>query len=1144
MPGSTPLKAKKQQLLMLFFKPASLLPAKAPDGNKENITPPSSQPASSPVRREPKPPQPQGTKRAHEEAKPAEKPAKRVKQEVEPEDEEEEEDDDEDMDLPHVSEDLGDEFVAQSSDSDADDVSDAVPDSPEPPTDHELDDDDDDIVVKPKRRSQPRSSPTPRLSSRGPMSSPVPRLSSQMPPSSPSGSLAKFSSALNYQAPALGLSPLRTPSKLALGSKFAKINEERYQWLLTIKDAEKRTEDDPEYDPRTLYIPQLAWLKFTAFERQYWEIKSKMWDTVVFFKKGKFYELYENDAVIANTQFDLKIAGGGRANMQLAGIPEMLFEYWAKQFIDAGYKVAKVDQKESLLAKEMRGGGTKEEKIIKRELTGVLTGGTLTDLDMLNGDLAVYCMAVWQEPLAALTPQFGVAVVDVALGHLQLSQIDDDRDCTQLETIVLQLRPKEVVVAKHNLSPLAHKIVKQSGKGNQQLWNAVNPITEFWDTDTARDYISKANWFPQENPDDMSNYPKVLAECIKDYQTAFLAFSGLLWYLTTLKLDTQILSLGNITWYSAEAGPSHMNIDGTSLENLEVLANCDDGLSRGTLLKLVNRAQTPMGKRRMRQWVMAPLARAKSINERLDAVEFLMNNSDVRQQIERALDALPDTERLLARVHAGTLRFREFVKVVELLEAIVKFRKLKENVPADSALGAAFKAIPHELAEVISKWEDAFDRKLALNDEVVPSSGVDADFDNLRNALTELESQLAVELKKLRDEFGLREIVYKDLGKEIYLIELPNRLVSKVPDLWMQMGLTSKVKRYWLPPVKKLARQLMEQREIHKVVCALLRTNLYRQFSQDFEIYKKAVDAVSIADAIVALTRVLELLGSPASRPKFVDNDIGHLRFENLTNPMHTRDFIPNDVELGGETPRIGLLTGANAAGKLTLMRTTAIAVILAQLGCYVPASYAELVPVDRIMTRLGASDNILGGQLTFYVELAETKKILSQATPKLLVIIDELGRGGLSSDGFAIAEAVLYHLATHTQPLGYFATHFGGLVDAFNKHPEVKPLRMAINVDDENRQITFLYKLEPGRAPGLFGMHVAAMCGIKQSIVDAAEVASARVAEENKLIASNSKEPEELGVLSDVAWYVSDRSFKSDRQQALSVLMNWGKDN
>lgn len=1142
MPGSTPLKAKKQQLLMLFFKPASLLPAKAPDGNKENITPPSSQPASSPIRREPKPPQPQGTKRAHEEAKPADKPAKRVKQEVEPE-EEEEEDDDEDMDLPHVSEDLGDEFVAQSSDSDADDLSDAVPDSPEPPTDHELDDDDD-IVVKPKRRSQPRSSPTPRLSSRGPMSSPVPRLSSQMPPSSPSGSLAKFSSALNYQAPALGLSPLRTPSKLALGSKFAKINEERYQWLLTIKDAEKRTEDDPEYDPRTLYIPQLAWLKFTAFERQYWEIKSKMWDTVVFFKKGKFYELYENDAVIANTQFDLKIAGGGRANMQLAGIPEMLFEYWAKQFIDAGYKVAKVDQKESLLAKEMRGGGTKEEKIIKRELTGVLTGGTLTDLDMLNGDLAVYCMAIWQEPLAALTPQFGVAVVDVALGHLQLSQIDDDRDCTQLETIVLQLRPKEVVVAKHNLSPLAHKIVKQSGKGNQQLWNAVNPITEFWDTDTARDYISKANWYPQENPDDMSNYPKVLAECIKDYQTAFLAFSGLLWYLTTLKLDTQILSLGNITWYSAEAGPSHMNIDGTSLENLEVLANCDDGLSRGTLLKLVNRAQTPMGKRRMRQWVMAPLARAKSINERLDAVEFLMNNSDVRQQIERALDALPDTERLLARVHAGTLRFREFVKVVELLEAIVKFRKLKENVPADSALGAALKAIPHELAEVISKWEDAFDRKLALNDEVVPSSGVDADFDSLQNALTELESQLAVELKKLRDEFGLREIVYKDLGKEIYLIELPNRLVSKVPDLWMQMGLTSKVKRYWLPSVKKLARQLMEQREIHKVVCALLRTNLYRQFSQDFEIYKKAVDAVSIADAIVALTRVLELLGSPASRPKFVDNDIGHLRFENLTNPMHTRDFIPNDVELGGETPRIGLLTGANAAGKLTLMRTTAIAVILAQLGCYVPASYAELVPVDRIMTRLGASDNILGGQLTFYVELAETKKILSQATPKLLVIIDELGRGGLSSDGFAIAEAVLYHLATHTQPLGYFATHFGGLVDAFNKHPEVKPLRMAINVDDENRQITFLYKLEPGRAPGLFGMHVAAMCGIKQSIVDAAEVASARVAEENKLIASNSKEPEELGVLSDVAWYVSERSFKSDRQQALSVLMNWGKDN
>ena len=163
--------------------------------------------------------------------------------------------------------------------------------------------------------------------------------------------------------------------------------------MVDIRDAEKRPIDHPDYDPRTLYIPQSAWSKFTAFEKQYWQIKSKMWNTVVF-QKGKFYELYENDAVIANTQFDLKIAGGGRANMKLAGIPEMSFEYWAKEFISHGYKVAKVEQKESMLVKQMRGGATKEEKIIERELKGILTAGTLTNLDMISNDMATYCLSI------------------------------------------------------------------------------------------------------------------------------------------------------------------------------------------------------------------------------------------------------------------------------------------------------------------------------------------------------------------------------------------------------------------------------------------------------------------------------------------------------------------------------------------------------------------------------------------------------------------------------------------------------------------------------------------------------------------------------------------------------------------------------
>ena len=219
-----------------------------------------------------------------------------------------------------------------------------------------------------------------------------------------------------------------TPQK-----KFNKENEERYQWLINLKDADGHEESDPEYDPRTLYIPQSAWLKFTAFEKQYWTIKSTMWDTVVFFKKGKFFELYERDADIAHSKFDLKLAGTGRANMRLAGVPEMSFDYWAKRFISAGYKVAKVDQKESLLAKEIRQkNGTaskeaKESKVIQRELEYILTCGTLIDENLLNDEMSKYCLAIKElVDYENNTKLFGVCFVDVSTGNFQILEFSDD----------------------------------------------------------------------------------------------------------------------------------------------------------------------------------------------------------------------------------------------------------------------------------------------------------------------------------------------------------------------------------------------------------------------------------------------------------------------------------------------------------------------------------------------------------------------------------------------------------------------------------------------------------------------------------------------------------------------------------------------
>ncbi|OBA18022.1 DNA mismatch repair protein Msh6 [Metschnikowia bicuspidata var. bicuspidata NRRL YB-4993] len=972
---------------------------------------------------------------------------------------------------------------------------------------------------------EPIAKKKPSKKSASSLSTPV---SGSSRPASGGSSLGlKFTAGSNYVAssPANISKSIVKPSSTK--KSFEKENEERYHWLVNIKDAEKRPVTDPEYDSRTLFIPLSAWAKFTAFEKQYWEIKSKMWDTVVFFKKGKFYELYENDAMIANTKFDLKIAGGGRANMKLAGVPEMSFEYWAKEFISLGYKVAKVDQKESMLAKEMRGGGSKEEKIIKRELTGVLTGGTLTDMDMIKDDMSTFCMAIKESTSTDGKKVFGVCFVDTATSELNFIELVDDDECTKLDTLITQIRPKEVLCEKHNLCSSAIKVIKYNAHSSHQIWNFLNPYSEFWDYDTTLEKLVESRYYEAVDLDDYTNYPSILLKFKDDHHTAFSAFGALLYYLKSLKLDESIMTLKNMKEYQiSKSSASHMLLDGITLNNLEILNNNFDGGEKGTLFKLLNRAITPFGKRMMKQWVLYPLMDVGQINLRYDAVDFLMNNEpELRVALESALNKLPDLERLIARVHSNSLRFKDFLKVVEGFETVSKVFKtmLSYDLLLAGVMSSFVSRFPSDLHAIIASWEDAFDREEALNNIVVPAEGVDDDFDESTGIIKRLESELNDHLRTYKKQFKSHEICYRDSGKELFLIEMPIK-IKNVPKDWQQMAATSKVKRYWSPEVKKLVRELMEQKELHKVVCENIRSKLYQRFDVNYKTWVSVLKSVGYLDCLIALTKTSETIGFPSCRPRFTDSEQGSLSFEELRHPcfVGSSEFIPNDIHLGNGNANFGLLTGANAAGKSTLMRTTALAVILSQIGCYLPAREAEITPVDKIMTRLGANDNIIQGKSTFFVELSETKKILSNATQRSLVILDELGRGGSSSDGYAIAEAVLHHLASHVQPLGFFATHYGSLGLSFVNHPKIKALRMGIVVDNSSRNITFLYKLEEGTAPGSFGMNVAAMCGISADIVDRAEIAAKEYEQTSKLKQEHDKQHANqlsLGLQSDFVW-------------------------
>ncbi|KXX75457.1 DNA mismatch repair protein msh6 [Madurella mycetomatis] len=897
----------------------------------------------------------------------------------------------------------------------------------------------------------------------------------------------------------------------------------RSAWLANVMDMEKRTPDHPEYDKSTLFIPPHIWNNFTPFEKQYWTVKQKYWDTVVFFRKGKFYELLENDAILGHQLFDLRVTE--RINMPMVGFPVSSFDTWANQFLSKGYKVARVDELESALGMEMRvrdSAAAKKQKIIRRELGCVLTGGTLVEEAMLHDDMATYCAAI-KESTIDDKPAFGIAFVDTATGQFYVSQFQDDADLTKFETFVVQTSPRELVLEKSRLSAKALRILKNNATP-MTIWNHLKPGTDFWDADTTRLELDSGDYFVS---DEGTIWPETLAKA-RDNDLLLSAFGALVHYLRTLKLERSLLSRGNFQLYN----PIHRNgtlvLDGQTLINLEVFANSVNGGSEGTLFKLLNRCITPFGKRLFRQWVCHPLCNAQKINERLDAVDVLNADCDIREQFSAGMTKIADLERLISRIHAGSCKPNDFVRVLEGFEQIEYTTSLLRTSSGGSngIIGRLLTSMPN-LSEPLDYWKGAFDREKAREEGLfIPSRGIEDDFDRGSDNIDRIKRELQTLLTKQKSALRNRSIKFADIGKEVYQLEVPKAV--KVPKDWRQISATASVKRYYFRELDGLIRELQEAEEIHLQVIRDITSSFYRRFDVDSETWLRSIHIVAQLDCLISLASLSSSLGEPRCRPRFVDEERSVVEFEELRYLcIPVDDFIPNDIKLGGDEAKINLLTGANAAGKSTILRMTCTAVIMAQIGCYVPAISARLTPIDRIMSRLGANDNIFAAQSTFFIELSETKKILAEATPRSLVILDELGRGTSSYDGLAVAQAVLHHIASHIGCVGFFATHYRSLTAEFDKHPEIRPRRMRVYVDDVHRRVTFLYKLEDGVAESSFGMHCAAMCGIPGEVVEKAEVAAqewehtSRLKESLEHAKAGCYIP--LGVLSDVSNMLQD---------------------
>ncbi|VDB88830.1 unnamed protein product [Peniophora sp. CBMAI 1063] len=881
-----------------------------------------------------------------------------------------------------------------------------------------------------------------------------------------------------------------------------KEGESPFSFLQDVRDKDGVRPGEPGYDARTLFVPKSAWAKFTPFEKQFWEIKQNHYDTVLFFQKGKFLELYEEDAFIGHREFDLKLTQ--RVKMSMVGVPEMSFNFWAAKFLAKGYKVGRVDQAETALGAEMRvaankgKGAVKEDKgkdkIVRRELNKVYTNGTLVDEALLTDEQAGHCISITES-----TPEggesediFGLCVLDSATSEFNLSVFTDDVCRTRLETTLRQLRPKEIVFTKGNLSPFTTRLLK-SILPSSCLWTSLRDVEGF---DYDQTLSELETLYPSDDPENPhSEAPPAIRELLGD-RTAICALGSMIWYLRQLNIDRDLLTMRNFNVYDPLARGAGLALDGQTLAHIEVLQTTE-GDTVGSLLGLLQRCVTPFGKRLFRVWLCAPLRDIKDITARQDAVEDLMKSTDFEQTFVAITKGLPDLERLVSRIHAKNCKVKDFLKALQSFRVLNKGLKeladRSESFKSRTVLGL-LRGAP-DLLPYIKNIEARFQKPEKETDDLIPVEGKDDEFDANKEEIDELESQLAKELRKLTKSTGLSLSYWHSAQgqKDIYQVE--TKAGEKVPREWTKSGGTKAKSRYNVPALATLIRSLKEARERKTAIVKNFKFRVFAEFDEDRGSWLRAVRVLAELDCLLGLARASIALEEPACRPTFVEDE-SVLQFEQLRHPVlaekYSGGFIPNDIGLGGARGRIALLTGPNMGGKSTVMRMTATGVIMAQLGMFVPAKNARLCPVDAILTRMGAYDNMFASASTFKVELDECCKILRSATPRTLVILDELGRGTSTYDGMAIAGAVLHQLATHTLPLTFFATHYGGLTDDFAYHPNVRNMHMQTQIDDDQRTLTFLYKLVDGIATGSFGTHVATLAGVPEDVVDRAAVVSA----------------------------------------------------
>ncbi|CAF1182110.1 unnamed protein product [Adineta steineri] len=926
------------------------------------------------------------------------------------------------------------------------------------------------------------------------------------------------------------------------------------------RDINLRLHTDPNYDPRTLHVPEEYLNSITPAMRQWWVLKSEHYDTILFFKVGKFYELYHMDAVICVPELNLTMMKNESAH---CGFPEKAYSKFADILVSKGYKVARVEQTETPDMMKQRieqqtGRKSKFDKTVRREVCQITTPGTKTFNTLDNDNIfreSLFLLCIVEIPITdnKITPcEFGVCFVDTTIAQFYIGQFEDDRYLSRLQTLLAQYPPVQILCEKNKISEKTKKVLTLTHAKMEYL----TPNKEMYETTKTLDILRDDTYFKDEKGN--LQWPDAFQHVFNDgdaqglhVRPAFLismrALGGIIWYLQHCLIDKELLSMRKFSIFQPpdenvelkEASTftqQNMVLDATTLYNLEILTNSRGG-KEGSLLYVCDRCSTHFGKRLLARWLSAPLCNVNEINERLNAIDILREKKELCIKIRDKLKTIPDLERLFCRIHSlghrpldpdhpenrailyeditySKRKIQDFLSAfagLKVANDIVELFSKYNDIPSSSNL---LKKIIYrgdenfpELGELLDFYTNAFSHAQARTEgKIIPTVGVCKEYDDSLNDIRENEKELNEYLTKQKKILKNHDIKYVHVQKIRYAMEIPEKACGNLDDDYELMSSRKGFKRYYTSELRELLETLNESEKKKESALKDTTSSLFRKFDSHHDIFQRVLNCLSTLDVILSLVGYSESY-SDMCRPIVLATDDNQQAFINIRDGKHpcmlqksTDTFIPNDIILADkssneiwQTKPLVLVTGPNMGGKSTLMRETAVLAILAHVGSYVPATSCKMSVCDRIFTRLGASDRIMAGESTFFVELSEASSILRHASRHSLVLIDELGRGTSTFDGTAIACSVVNDLANRIKCRTLFSTHYHTLVDDFEKHESVGLGHMScmIEKDDETstkETLVFLYKFVEGSCPKSHGFNAARLANIPESIIELAQ--------------------------------------------------------